>query len=246
MTRPETLLPYLKGGGGGDQPLIIIDSREANTASKIVKGLMELGADVSVRPLEKGDYVISEDCAFERQTVRDFIYTLTHRDLFEQLLLLKDAYPRPFIIIEGYLPIVYKFSRIKPSSVWGAMFALAKQGICLMHTANQRETADFLYTSARQEQIVEKRSLIVHHVKKTETIADAQIFFISSLPNIGREKAISILKSYENPLNALINVDRWARDVHGLGPKITGKVRNVLYTSYAEPKSDEMSGPKTS
>jgi len=242
MPKSETLLPYLNKEKSGDQPLIVIDSREANTASKIVKSLMDMGADVSIRPLQKGDYVISEDCAFERKTVRDFVYTLTHRDLFEQLLLLKDAYSKPFIIIEGYLPIIYKFSRIKPSSVWGAMFALAKQGIYLIHTTNHKETADFLYTSARQEQIIEKRPLAVHHVKRTETIADAQVYFISSLPNIGREKAVSVLKSHENPLNALINVDRWAKDVRGLGPKITGKVKQVLYTSYAEPKEAEISG----
>jgi len=234
MSRSETLLPYLKKGKSEDQPLIVVDSREANTASKILKNLMELGAGVSIRPLQKGDYVISEDCAFERKTVRDFVYTLTHRDLFEQLLLLRDVYARPFIIIEGYLPIIYKFSRIKPSSVWGAMFALAKNGVYLIHTTNYKETADFLYTSAKQEQIVEKRSLIVHPVKKTETVADAQVFFISSLPNIGREKAVSILRSYENPLNALINVDQWAKDVRGLGPKITSRVRTVLYTSYMQ------------
>lgn len=236
MSGSETLLPYLREREREDQPLIVIDSREASTASKIVRGLKEMGADISIKPLQKGDYVISEDCAFERKTVRDFVYTLTHRDLFEQLFLLKDAYSRPFIIIEGYLPVIYKFSRIRPSSVWGAMFALAKQGICLVQTTNHKGTAEFLYTSAKQEQIVQKRSLVVHPVKKTGTIADAQVFFMSSLPNIGREKAVSILTSYENPLNALVNVDRWAKDVQGLGPKITGKVKKILYTSYAEPE----------
>jgi len=236
MSTSETLLPFIRKEKGEEQPLIVIDSREVNTASKVVKSLMELGAEVSVRPLDKGDYVVSEECAFERKTVHDFVYTLTHRDLFEQLLLLKDSYLKPFIIIEGYLPIIYKFSKINPSSVWGAMFALAKQGIYLIHTTNYKETADFLYTSARQEQIVEKRPLVIHHVKKTETITDSQVFFIASLPNIGREKAVSILSSYENPLNALINVDRWAKDVRGLGPKITEKVKKVLYTSYSTPE----------
>ncbi len=232
MPNSETLLPYIKKERGNNQPLIIIDSREANTASKIVKALTELGADISIQPLEKGDYIISKDCAFERKTVQDFVYTLTHRHLFEQLFLLKEAYPKSFIIIEGYLPIIYRFSRIKPTSIWGAMFALAKQGISLIPTANYKETADLLYVSARQEQIVERRPVTVHPIKKVETIPDAQIYFISSLPNIGREKAISILKSYENPLNALINVERWSRDVHGLGPKITEKVKKVLYTPF--------------
>ena len=114
------------------------------------------------------------------------------------------------------------------------MFALAKQGINLIHTNSYKETVDFLYTAAKQEQIVEKRSPVVHPVKKHDTLADAQIFFMASLPNIGREKAVSLLNSYQCPLNALVNVDQWSKDVHGLGPKITKKVKDVIYETYDE------------
>ena len=234
MSGAETLIPFLREKGKGDQPTIIIDSREAKTAPKIVKGLKELGADISIRYLEKGDYVISNLCAFERKTVSDFVYTLTRRYLFDQLFILKECYEKPFILIEGYLPIVYKYSKIQPASVWGAMFALAKQGINLMHTNSYKETVDFLYTAAKQEQIVEKRSPVVHPVKKHNTLADAQIFFMASLPNIGREKAVALLNSYQCPLNALINVDQWSMDVHGLGPKITKKVKDVIHKTYEE------------
>jgi len=232
MSGAETLIPFLREKGKGDQPTIIIDSREAKTAAKIVKGLKELGADISIRYLEKGDYIISNLCAFERKTVSDFVYTLTRRYLFDQLFILKECYEKPFILIEGYLPIVYKYSKIQPASVWGAMFALAKQGINLIHTNSYKETVDFLYTAAKQEQIVEKRSPVVHPVKKHDTLADAQIFFMASLPNIGREKAVSLLNSYQCPLNALINVDQWSKDVHGLGPKITKKVKDVIHKTY--------------
>ena len=235
MSGAETLIPFLREKGKGDQPTIIIDSREAKTAPKIVKGLKELGADISIRYLEKGDYVISNLCAFERKTVSDFVYTLTRRYLFDQLFILKECYEKPFILIEGYLPIVYKYSKIQPASVWGAMFALAKQGINLMHTNSYKETVDFLYTAAKQEQIVEKRSPVVHPVKKHNTLADAQIFFMASLPNIGREKAVALLNSYQCPLNALVNVDQWSKDVHGLGPKITKKVKDVIHKTYEEP-----------
>ena len=234
MSGAETLIPFLGDKKKGDQPTIIIDSREAKTAPKIVKGLKERGADISIQYLEKGDYVISSHCAFERKTVRDFVYTLTRRYLFDQLATLKECYEKPFILIEGYLPIVYKYSKIQPASVWGAMFALAKQGINLMHTNSYKETVDFLYTAAKQEQIVEKRSAVVHAVKKHDTLADAQIFFMASLPNIGREKAVSLLNSYQCPLNALVNVDQWSKDVHGLGPKITKKVKDVIHKTYEE------------
>jgi ERCC4-type nuclease len=114
------------------------------------------------------------------------------------------------------------------------MFALAKNGIAMIHTTSHKETTDFLYTAAKQEQIVEKRTPTVHPAKKTETLQDAQIYFIASLPNIGKEKTVSILKSYQTPLNALINVDKWAKDAYGLGPKITEKVKQVLNTPFKE------------
>ena len=234
MSGAETLIPFLREKEKGDQPTIIIDSREVKTAPKIVKGLKELGADISIQHLEKGDYIISNLCAFERKTVHDFVYTLTRRYLFDQIFSLKECYEKPFIIIEGYLPIVYKFSRIQPASVWGAMFALAKEGIYLIHTNSYKETIDFLYTAAKQEQIVEKRAPVVHPVKKHETLADAQIFFLASLPNIGREKAVALLNFYQCPLNVLNNVDQWSRDVHGLGPKITKKVKKVIHQPYEE------------
>jgi DNA excision repair protein ERCC-4 len=234
MSGTETLVPYLKEERKEGQPTIIVDSREASMAPKIVKGLKEMGAEVKVEALQKGDYIVSDICAFERKTVHDFVYTLTRRYLFEQLFGLKEFYPRPFILLEGYLPIIYKFSRIQPASVWGAMFALSKQGIFMVHTNSYKETIDFLYTAARQEQIVEKRIPVVHPMKKVETLADAQIFFMASLPNIGREKALAILKAYQTPIKALIKVDEWSKDVYGLGPKITEKVKNVLQTPYKE------------
>ena len=233
MSGTETLIPYMREKKSGEQePTIIVDSREANTASKIVKGLRERGVNIVIKTLQKGDYILSDVCAVERKTVRDFVYTLTHRHLFEQLFKLKEAYPNSLILLEGYLPVIYKYSRIKPASVWGAMFNLTKNGIAMINTTSYKETIDFLYVAARQEQTVKNRAPTVHPIKKCETTADAQIFFVASLPNIGREKATAILESYQTPLNALINVDDWRRTVHGLGPKISHKVKKVLNTPF--------------
>ena len=235
MSGTETLLPYLKEKKKNDEePTIIVDSREANTAAKIVKGLIERGVNIKTETLEKGDYVLSDQCAVERKTVHDFVYTLTRRYLFEQLFRLKEAYPKSLILLEGYLPIIYKFSHIQPVAIWGAMFNLAKNGIALVNTSSYKETIDFLYVAARQEQIVEKRTPTVHPFKKTETLSDAQMYFVASLPNIGREKATAILKSYQTPLNALINVDDWSKTVYGLGPVISNKVKEVVSMPFRE------------
>ncbi len=235
----ETLLPFVrdKSTAKEPQPEIIVDCREANTATKIVKGLIEKGVTLKSETLEKGDYILSDQCAVERKTVQDFVYTLTRRYLFEQLFKLKEAYPKSLLLIEGYMPMIYKFSHIQPAAVWGAMFNLAKNGVAIVNTSSYKETIDFLYVAARQEQIVEKRSPTVHAFKKNETLSESQIYFIASLPNIGREKATSILQSYQTPLNALINVDDWAKTVNGLGPVITNKVKAVLTTPHNEQKT---------
>jgi Fanconi anemia group M protein len=217
-----------------EQPTIIVDSREASSAEKIVKGLIEKGVNIKTQLLEKGDYVLSDQCAVERKTVNDFVYTLTRRYLFEQIFTLKDVYPKSLLVLEGYMPIIYKYSNIQPSAIWGAMFNLAKNGVAIINTSSYKETVDFLYTAAKQEQVVEKRSPVVHAFKKCETLSDAQVYFVASLPNVGREKATAILDSYQTPMNALINVDDWSKGVHGLGPVITNKVKEVLTTPYKE------------
>ena len=234
MSGTETLLPYLKEKRDNEreQPTIIIDSREANSAPKIVKGLRERGVNIRTEQLEKGDYILSDVCAVERKTVQDFVYTLTRRFLFEQLFRLKEVYPKSLILLEGYLPVIYRYSRIQPASVWGAMFSLARNGIALVNTTSYKETVDFLYVAAHQEQIVEKRAATVHAFKKIDSISDAQMYFIASLPNIGREKAIAILKSYQTPINALMSVDDWPETVYGLGPIISNKAKEVLNSPF--------------
>jgi Fanconi anemia group M protein len=240
MSGSETLVPFIKEKKKPDgEPTIIIDTREASSARKIANGLLEKGVSVQTEILEKGDYILSDQCAVERKTVNDFVYTLTRRYLFEQLFRLKDVYPKSLIVLEGYLPIIYKFSSIQPQAVWGAMFNLAKNGIAIVNTASQKETIDFLYTAARQEQIVEKRSAVVHAFKKCDTLSDAQVYFVASLPSIGREKATAILDSYQTPLNALINVDDWEKTIHGLGPVITNRVKDVLNTPYTNESCEE-------
>jgi len=215
-------------------PTIVVDSHEATSASGIVKKLMERGVTVKTQHLEKGDYIVSDRCAVERKTVRDFAYTLTRRHLFNQILTLKHHYETTILILEGYLPMIYKFTRVNPMAIWGAMFSLAKNGIPIIHTANQKETVDFLITAGKQEQFVSKRIPTLHAIKNTQTLADSQLYLLASLPNIGHEKATAILQAYSTPMAALSNVETWPKQVHGIGPLITRKTDGILNTPFVK------------
>ena len=210
---------------------IVVDSKEASKATKVLEGLRNSGVNVITEPLEKGDYILSTECAVERKTVYDFVGTLTKRNLFEEIFPLKNAYPHTILLLEGYMPLIYKFSKVRPAVIYGALYSLAKNGIGIIPTINQHETVVALCTMARQEQIEEKRYLKVHPIKTQETLADSQIFFMGSLPNIGREKAVAILKAYKSPLTALNDVPNWKK-IEGVGPKIVEKVKVVLESNY--------------
>jgi len=210
---------------------IIVDSKEASRARKVVSGLKNLGAELEIKPLNAGDYVLSDECAAERKTVTDFVKTLMHRRLFEQVFALKDAYSNTFLIFEGYAPLIHKFSRIKPGAVWASMFTLARHGVPIIPTLNQKETAQLLYSAARLEQTERKRTPIIHPVKKFRSIRDAQAFFIASLPGIGAERANLILERYGTPAKALDSVDSWADEIDGIGPKIVKEVKKILYST---------------
>ena len=199
MSGSESLTPYIRDVNDAEYPTIVVDSREASSAPKIIKGLREHGAEIKIQVLEKGDYILSEQCAFERKTVNDFVYTLTRRYLFEQVFLLKEAYVKPFILIEGYLPVIYKFSKINPSSVWGAMFALAKGGINMIQTTNWQETVDFLYISARQEQLVEKRPMCSPFkipIRRSECASRLTLWLSSSKVHLWPSKATAAICGY--------------------------------------------------
>lgn len=207
---------------------IIVDSREASKARKIVECIKRLGSRIEIGKLEAGDYVVSEDVGVERKTVSDFVSTLTRRDLFEQLFVLKEVYPRPVLVLEGRLGLVSKYSKIHVNSVLGALAAVARSGIAVVPTPDSESTARLLYFMARQEQVEEKKHVTVRPVKKFSSLEEEQIFFLAGLPKIGRERAISILRAFGSPLNALNNYKLWSKKVSGIGESIVRRVEEVL------------------
>ena len=166
--------------------------------------------------LEKGDYILSDQCAVERKTVNDFVYTLTRRYLFEQIFTLKRCLPKIARRAGRLHAHNLQVQQHSPSCRLGRHVQLSKK----RHRHSQhiliQRNHRFPLHRRKQEQIVEKEAPVVHAFKKCETLSDSQVYFVASLPNVGREKATAILDSYQTPMNALINVDDWSKSVHGL------------------------------
>jgi len=236
MHKFESLIPFIPHQDDNEKVTIVVDSREASTAQNIVNGLRELRVDIEIKPLSQGDYIISDECAFERKTVSDFVYTLTRRHLFEQLFMLKEAYSRPILILEGYLPVIYKYRKIKPVSVWGALFSLARQGISIIPTTNWRETTDLLCITAKQEQIVERREPAIRHTKKTESIAEKQLYLIAGLPYTNYTRGEKLLEHFKTPRRIFSATKDELLSIKGIGEIIATAITEVLDTPFVHKK----------
>ncbi len=231
MLNKETLLPFLKDLPPTEKPIVVVDSNEAVTAKKIVNGLKKAGANVKILSLKRGDYVVSSICAIERKTASDFIQTLTHGRLFQQLKFLKETYEHPLLLLEGKLQSVFRARNIRPRAVWGAIFFLAKEGISVVSTSNWNETVEFIYTAAKQEQLIDKRRATVRPLKKITTLEDAQLYIMCGVPLIGREKAEALLNRFGSPLNTFLNLENWD-SVKGIGKKIKKRAKKILATPF--------------
>ena len=180
---------------------IIVDDRERN--AKLLDLLNEK-FEVQRERLEVGDFIISDRIVIERKTLEDFLASLLDKRIFEQIQKMKAAFEKPIIIVEGSLNIedLFYLRNIHPNAIRGLLLSiLVDEGIPLLFTKDEEETANLLEILARREQINEKRMPQIKVVKKVRTISDAQEALIASIPGINRQLAINLLSYFKTPKN---------------------------------------------
>jgi len=132
---------------------IIVDVREKNMAK-----LLHNYANIELKTLEVGDYVLSDRVVVERKTAEDFVNSIIDKRLFSQLKNLKKV-EKPLLIVEGE-----NFSRLHENALKGAILSIILDfGIPIIFTKNAEETADLLIKIAEKEQIKEKRTVMVRY-----------------------------------------------------------------------------------
>ena len=230
-----------------EKPIIHADIRERR--SRVVHFLKEMGAEVIEEKLIVGDYIVSERVCIERKTVGDLISSIYAGRLFDECKRMRETYPIPVLILEGYLPLIFKISKIPASSVWGALSSIILNfNVRVLPSPNTVSTAGIIYRMAYHEQIKEKSTPTIRSKPKFSSVAEQQIFLLCGLPGIGPNLAKELLKKFKTPikaLNALANASVISAgkteklapplgDVQGIGPKKALKCRKVLISEYEE------------
>lgn len=225
----KTLLGYLSKGGR-DEPLsIVVDHREK--ASTMASELGKLGVDMEFKSLKVGDYLISGEVAVERKTLEDFAGSILDRRLFEQARALREAYPRPLILLEGRGPLR---SGISQEALRGAIASvIIDLGVPILWVKDAAEGALFILTICRREQRGERGDLSLKDRRKAPTPDGEREYVVASLPFVEAKMARRLLSRFGSVEGVFTASERELMEVEGIGPKKAKRIREVISGGYS-------------
>jgi len=234
------------------EPLsICIDSNEASGRREIVNYLRLAGFYVEIRKLDVCDFVVSDRCGVERKDVSDFLGSMKDGRLFKQARDMAEDYEKPILILEGRMSRAFKWSRIRPASVYGALASLSLDyGLSVIPTEDPDSTAILLHRLAYREQAKEDRPLQLRSLRRDMPLHQQQLFLLSGLPQIGTTLAEELLRNLETPYRVIEELasaevktsssgktkrlDGPLREIKGVGPVIVERGQRLLNTPYSE------------
>ncbi len=203
---------------------LIVDSREC--ASGMVELLSARGAEVIVEELECGDYVLADGLAIERKTAEDFAGSIMDRRIFLQIAMLKTAYARVFILVEGDLFATQ--SAIAPEAIMGALsYITVIEGIPVVATNNTAHSAAMLMTMQRHATEGLGYEIPLRSAKPKSRSPQAQ-YLVEGLPGIGPSASKKLLKHFGSALAVFSATPDQLKAVRGIGPKTIASIREVL------------------
>jgi Fanconi anemia group M protein len=206
---------------------VYVDPREREMG----KLLEALGAEITMKVLEVGDYVVSDRVAVERKTAQDFVASIIDpkRNLFRQISDLSRSYDKPVLILEGR---DFYTRQVNPNAIRGAMASIAVDyGVPIIPTEDQKETAAVIAMLARREQKV-GHELKVHGHKTARTLKEQQEYLISAIPSVGPAVARNLLKHFGTIERIMTASKEELQQVELVGPKIAERVRELVSGAY--------------
>lgn len=215
---------------------IICDTRE--NASSVLSELSsfsteEINVKIILEQLSVGDYQISEDIVIERKTISDLETSIIDGRIFSQLQDLSSV-KRSALIVEGDPFLLYNSKRINGKAIIGLLTSIGlNYRIPIFFTKNQKETALFLFTIAKKEQIKNGNTdFKLRYSKNKMSGTDWQLFIMQSFPDVGPTLAKSILKEFKSIKNiSNASVDDLTK-VDKLGPKKAQKIKYLFEREY--------------
>lgn len=224
---------FLDSGEPG-KASIAVDHREDDYFDELLKSM---GAHVTRRVLEVGDFLCSARLVVERKSRNDFEQSVIDGRLFSQLPNLVSNYERAVIIVEGES----EEGRLQRGSLLGAYSAIvADFGASLLFTSGKEATAELVYAFAKHEQLARKQPMRIYAKKKTFTPSQSARAIVETFPMIGPKSAKALLNHFST-VEAIVNAaEKEIASVPGIGKKRAKMIKSSLAYSYDEEEDKSM------
>ncbi len=136
--------------------MLVITADVHERASRIPLILGELGVQVDVRALARGDYIVGPATVVERKAVGDLHDSIETGRFWNQIGKLRSTGHSPVLLIEG--PSLFR-GPIANDAIRGVCLSVTDLGIAIVRTEDARDTAAWLYSlaSRRREGAVRDR-----------------------------------------------------------------------------------------
>jgi len=217
---------------------VIVDHRETKN---IIKELIKHKLDVEVKQLNIADFVLQtsdinnkeKTIGIERKTKQDFLNSIIDKRIINQLIILKENFKLPLLIIEGDENI-YALSNIHPNAIRGMLSSIAiDYQIPIIYTRNFRDTAALINTIAKRLE-KSRKPLTLLAKRKPLTTKELQEFIIQSLPGVGPSLAKSLLKEFKT-IKKIINAsEEKLKKIDKLGDKKSSDIKKIIEEKYKD------------
>jgi ERCC4-type nuclease len=195
---------------------IIVDVHERQ--SGIAETLAELGAEVEFASLPAGDYAVGADTLVERKRVLDLHGAVLKGRLWPQLGKLRAACAFPYLLVEG---TDIDRGPLHHNAVRGVCLAAIDQGVALLRSGYQRDSALWIHRLAVRCQQVEPAAERPAYAQRPRPKPGAETAeaLLASVPGISTSSARALLDRFGS-VAAVVAADpaEWL-EVPGIGPE---------------------------
>lgn len=208
--------------------MIIIDHRER----ELVKELARRKIKYDIKQLVIADIII-KNIGIERKTQQDFINSIIDGRLIQQLIVLKENFDIPLLVIEGE-DNIYTLRKMHPNAIRGMLASIAiDYQIPIIHTRSLNDTCSLIETILKR---MERGKVSFPLLKKRKplTLKERQELVIESFPGIGPTLAKSLLKEFKSVKKIINAEEKKLQNVEKIGPKKASEIKKVIEEEYKD------------
>ncbi len=210
-----------------DTIMIYADTREQQ--SKVIKLLKEKNAEIHVKQMEVGDFVLTDQIVIERKTVEDFLTSMLDGRLFNQLVNMATNYEQPLMILEGNPRELFSLRNVHANAIIGALTSIAlNYRVPILFTEDEEETAQFIYVTAKREQLGKEKDIRLRVGRPSLSESQLQQFIVESLPMVGPLTAKTLLNHFGSIHNLFNASEKDLKEVEKMGPKKAKAIRKII------------------